>query len=65
MLAVVSVKVVPGTCLMRLRRLDDAERELRAGLGELERALGPSHWRVDTARVRLDELKRMRNPTGS
>ena len=59
------VKVVRGTCLMRLRRLDDAERELRAGLGELERALGPSHWRVDTARVRLDELKRIRNPTGS
>ncbi|HET7459181.1 MAG TPA: serine/threonine-protein kinase [Gemmatimonadaceae bacterium] len=57
-------KVVRGTCLMRLRRLDDAERELRAGRAVLEHALGPSHWRVDTARVRLDELEGMRHPNG-
>ena len=58
------VKVVRGTCLTRLRRFDEAEQQLRAGLAALERALGPSHVRVDTARVRLQELERMRHPIG-
>ena len=62
--AVGQAQVVRGTCLMRLRRFDEAERELRGGLATLERALGPSHWRVDTARVRLDELERMRRRAG-
>jgi tetratricopeptide (TPR) repeat protein len=52
--------VVHGTCLTGLGRLDDAERELTSGLAVLVRVLGPSHRRVDSAKVRIAELAEAR-----
>ncbi|MEX2109529.1 MAG: serine/threonine-protein kinase [Gemmatimonadaceae bacterium] len=49
-----------GDCLRRLRRFDEAERELYSGLQLLEKAFGNSHRRIDSARVRLEELERAR-----
>jgi tetratricopeptide (TPR) repeat protein len=53
-------RVIRGQCLTGLRRFAEAERELRDGLHALERGLGGSHRRVDSARVRLAELEQRR-----
>jgi tetratricopeptide (TPR) repeat protein len=53
---VAQARVTTGQCLTMTRRYAEAEGELLAGLRGLESALGPAHWRVDTARVRLRTL---------
>jgi tetratricopeptide (TPR) repeat protein/predicted Ser/Thr protein kinase len=56
---VAQARVILGICLTRLRRFAEADTELRGGILGLEGALG-SHWRIDSARVRLAELERLR-----
>jgi tetratricopeptide (TPR) repeat protein/predicted Ser/Thr protein kinase len=56
---VAQARVILGICLTRLRRFAEADTELRGGIQGLEGALG-SHWRIDSARVRLAELERLR-----
>jgi serine/threonine protein kinase/Tfp pilus assembly protein PilF len=53
-------RIVRGACLTRLARFDEAESELRLGQQLLERGLGPTHRRVDSAKARLAELARAR-----
>jgi hypothetical protein len=62
---VAQARVTHGICLTRLGRYDDAEREIRGGMQTMERLLGPSHWRVDSARVRMAELERARGQSGA
>lgn len=49
-----------GRCHLALGQLDAAERELKVAMNLLERALGPAHRRVDSARVYLGEVERAR-----
>lgn len=51
-----AARVATGECLTMQRRFPEAEAEIVAGRQGLERALGPTHWRVDSARVRLRSL---------
>ncbi|MDH5235425.1 MAG: tetratricopeptide repeat protein [Gemmatimonadota bacterium] len=55
-----AARVARGACLTDLGRFDEAERELRAGTRILERVLGPTHRRVDSARARMAELDQAR-----
>jgi hypothetical protein len=48
--------VTGGRCLSQLGRFTEAERALLAGLRALQQTLGDTHWRVDSARVRLRDL---------
>jgi serine/threonine protein kinase/Flp pilus assembly protein TadD len=49
-------RVTGGRCLSQLGRFTEAERALLAGLRALQQTLGDTHWRVDSARVRLRDL---------
>lgn len=53
---VAQARVTTGVCLTFLRRFAEAEAEILAGLRGIEAKLGRSHWRADTARVRLRTL---------
>jgi serine/threonine protein kinase len=58
---VAQARVMRGVCLARLGRYDDAEREIGAGIAGLTAELGATHWRVDSARVRLREVQESRS----
>jgi tetratricopeptide (TPR) repeat protein len=45
-----------GVCLAALHRFPEAEATLLAALEGIERTLGPTHWRADSAKARLGRL---------